>query len=224
MRNNACQKSDSSQLPSVETLVAALTPEQLQQIHSFTDRKLQRALRRPGMDRLLAGKIPQDFVNAVIAKFLTWESGLGRGRQLPESARRNSEVFVRWFMGAISSEITNLAASTEAARKHLTVAGNDEDESVSIDLIEPLDFMRLLERRDLQRVLFARLNKIVLTEPALGPVIRHWEEHFEFSDRIGGPEFDHNLVDRVRQHARSILRTLARELPAQSPTGIEMLM
>jgi hypothetical protein len=224
MQNEACQKLDSSQLPSVDTLVAALTTEQLQRIHSFADHKLQHALRRPGMDRLLGGKIPQDLVNTVIAKFLMFESKPGHGRLVPATARRSPEAFVRWLMGAISSEITNLAASLEAARKHLPIAGNEEDEWAAIELVEQLDLMRLLERRDLQRVMFARLNQIALNEPALAPVVRYWEQHFEFSDRIGAPEFNHNSIERVRQHARSILKSLARELPAESPTGMEMLI
>jgi len=205
-------------------MVAALSPKQLQQIHSFADRKLQHAMGRPGMDRLLAGKIPEDLVNAVIAKFLVFELEPGHGRLVPASARRNTEAFMCWLMGAISSEITNLAASSEAARKHLPVAGSEEDKGAAFELVEQLDFMKLLERRDLQRVMFARLNQITLNEPALAPVVRHWEEHFEFSNRIGGPEFNHNLVERVRQHARSILKSLARELPAESPTGMEMLI
>ena len=55
-------------------------------------------------------------------------------------------------------------------------------------------------------------------------MIRHWSELFYVADRIAGPEFDPNLVYRVRQHSRRIFRELAGEIQPGEVTGLEMLL
>jgi hypothetical protein len=102
--------------------------------------------------------------------------------------------------------------------------GDPETEPGTVEVPEPLDFARLVELRDLKRELFARLELVLQNEPALTPVIRHWSEIFYVADRIAGPEFDPNLVYRVRQHSRRIFRELAGEIEPGEVTGLEMLL
>lgn len=181
---------------------------------------MRRVSKRDGVERLLAGRLPDDLVHGAIAKLLLGELHPQQGRRLLLKHRRSAEAFMRCVMGIINSDLRNLITSSEAIAVHLPVG---EEETGAVTPLEPTDPFGMLQRHDLRRVMFERLEALLPSEPALEPVIRHWAQHFADADRIAGPEFDVNLVHRVRRHARGILRTLALEI-SQSPTGMELLV
>ena len=88
--------------------------------------------------------------------------------------------------------------------------GDAETEPGVVEVPEPIDQAQFLERRDVQRELFARLRE--QAGPELRPVIDYWEPNYLADDCIARGEFDRRLVHRVRLLARAILADLAREI------------
>jgi hypothetical protein len=216
------QTNANNSLPSALELLRALTEEQHQRLRAFARKRLDRAALRPNLQRLLAGATPEDLVDAALEKLLLGDTYPKKGRKLPSKNRQSTDAFLRCVMGIINSDLSNLATSAEASFLHLSFS-EEEDGVGGVQVAEPLSIASLLQRRDFERQLFARLEPIMQNEPSLAPVIHHWSEHFQFADRIAGPEFDPNLVYRVRQHAQRISRELAQEIQPGQVTGLEML-
>ena len=172
--------------------------------------------------RIVAALTPEDLVGEAIASLLLGEADPIRGRRLSARARQDATVFLWSVMAIINSLLNNLVTSKEAAALHQPTGPDTDDEAAG--LIDPVDHDRLLQNRDLKRVLFQRLRRILPKEPSLEPVIDHWEKTFHDGDRIADGGHGSNLVRRVRKHARGILDELARELPKPAPTGMDMLL
>lgn len=211
-------------LPTALELVTALTEEQHQHLRNFAAKRMRRLLDWwPVLSRCLARKSPDDIVHDALVKILLGESQPGRGRKLKVKNRESTDAFVHYVRAIINSELSNTIRSFEACSPQVSLS-DPETEAGAVEMPEPLNFVAQVERHDLQRELFTRLELVLQKEPALAPVIRHWQEHFQVADRIGGPEFDRNLVHRVRQHAQRICRELAREIGTSEVTGVEMLL
>jgi len=184
---------------------------------------MRRLLDSPVPPRCVARKSPDDIVHDALEKILLGESQPGRGRKLKAKHRESMDAFVQSVRAIINSNLSNTIRSFEARCPHVSL-GDTDTEAGTAKMPEPLNFAGQMERHDLQRELFSRLELVVQKEPALAPVIRHWQENFHVADRIAGPEFDINLVYRVRQHAQRICRDLAREIGTSEVTGMEMLL
>jgi hypothetical protein len=218
--NNGPHESGSS-LPTALQLVTALTEEQKQQLRDFAGKRMRRIAGTPGMDRFLAGARPDDFVNAALEKALLGDTCPKKGRRLSVKNRQSTEAFVSCLMGIVNSDLSNAVNGAEASFSHLPW-GNAETEPGTVEAPEPVDPGRLLEERDQQRELFARLRK--QAGPELQPIIDGWEPNYLSSNGIAHREFDRRLVHRVRLLAREIITDLAREIQPQDPNGMEPLM
>jgi hypothetical protein len=220
--NNGPHESDSS-LPTALQLVTALTENQHQRLLAHAAKRMRRLLSVPEMERCLARKSPDDIVHDSLQKVLLGESHQKEGRKLSLKGRQSTDDFLAFVQGIINSDVSNTVRSCEVSFPHISL-GDPETEPGTVEVPEPFDFARLVELRDLKRELFARLELVLQNEPALTPVIRHWSELFYVADRIAGPEFDPNLVYRVRQHSRRIFRELVVEIQPGEVTGLEMLL
>jgi hypothetical protein len=226
-KKSACKTSGphptGSSLPTALQLVSALTEEQHQTLKGFAAKRMRRLRAAPGMERCLGGKSPEELVHDAFEKVLQGDSHPRKGRKLSAKNRQSTDAFIDCVRGIINSDLSNLVRSFEVSVPHVPL-GDPEAEPDTVELSDPGNFVRQLEQRDTQRELFVRLEQLLQNEPALEPIIRHWHEHYQVSDRIAGPEFDVNLVYRVRQHAQRILHELAKEGQANDVTGMEMLL
>jgi hypothetical protein len=227
MHSIACNNSNGphesgSSLPTALQMVAALTEEQHHQLHEFAVKRMRRLRNMSEFVNFTAGKSPMDFVHEALHKLLLGDSHPKKGRRLSAKNRSSSDAFLRCVMGIINSDLSN--AVRDACRFPYVPAHDSDFEVGMVNGQEWSDTTGQTERRDLQRELFARLEPVLQTEPALAPVIRYWSDHFQESDRIGGPGMDPNLVYRVRQHARRILRELAEDLQAGPVRGREIVV
>lgn len=221
MLSIACNKSNgphesSSSLPTALQLVAALTEEEHRYLRAFAAKRLRRLQGQQALAHFLTGKIPEDLVHDALQKVLIGDKHPKKGRKLAVKNRQSPQAFMQCIMGIINSVLSH-AVQTELRFPQIS-CGDVEQEVTPLAVPEWSDTAGVAERRDLQSELFTRLDLIARTEPSLKPIIRHWSANFHDTDRIAGPEFDQNLVHRVRQHARRIMHELGAESGLE-PTG-----
>ena len=181
---------------------------------------MRRITGAPGMDRFLAGKMPDEIVHSALEKVLLGDTHAKKGRKLSVKNRQSTAAFALCVMGIINSQLSNAINAAEASFLHLPL-GDAETERGTVDVPGAIDPGQLLEQRDTKRELFARLRE--QAGPELHPIVDDWEPNYP-GDFIARGGFDRRQVHRVRLLARAILVDLARELPLQAPTGMEMLM
>jgi len=182
---------------------------------------MRRIAGAPGMDRFLAGRMPDEIVHSALERVLLGDTHPKKGRKLSVKNRQSTTAFALCVMGIINSQLSNAIDAAEASFSHLPL-GDAETEPGVVEVPEPIDQAQFLERRDVQRELFTRLRE--QAGPELRPVIDYWEPNYLADDCIARGEFDRRLVHRVRLLARAILTDLAREIQPRAPTGMEMLM
>ena len=201
MQNTAC--TDSIPTNSVTQLIHGLTEIQHRELRHFAERRLTRLRNKGGPAvQVLSLTTAEDLVHQAITSILLGELDSERGRRLSAKARQDAVSLLWPLMSIMNSDLQNLVSRMEVSlRQEADQSGQDPWR----DIMDPVDHELLVQRRDLQNVLFERLRQVLPQEPALGQVIDHWEKHFLESDRIAGPDFDENLVRRVRRHARRIL-------------------
>jgi hypothetical protein len=187
--------------------VAALTEAQYQHLRAFAAKRLRRLQGRQDLAQFWTGKIPEDLVHDAIQKVLLGDTHPKKGRRLSPKNRQTPQAFMECIMGIVNSELSH---AVQAGLRFPRISCGDLEHDVSpLAVPEWSDTAGLAERRDIKSELFTRLDVIAQAQPSLKPVIRHWSAHFHETDRIAGPEFDQNLVHRVRQHARRIMSELA---------------
>ena len=204
-------------------MLAALTEAQRQQLVSFARKRVNRLATTPWAQRLLAITSPEDIVAEAYEKLLCGESRVQEGRVLKPEDLLDAKAFIRGVQGIIQSDISNWITLAEGTFPHEAVDETDPD-SNSMRLSDPADSPRILARRDLRQALFIRLRQKTQAEPQLLSVIEDWEPRFLEADRIAGPEFDKNLVQRVRRLARKVLWELATEAEPHAVDGRDMLL
>lgn len=214
MQNNACRKHTSSNTSTVAGLLSSLTVEDHQNLHTFAERRLQRLRVYPGTARLLASWSADDLIHAVITKFLLGELDPENGRHLSERHRQNTTVFLRALMGAVNSELNNLLTCAETATAHVTADGPAGDVA-AVELVSPDDMSHQLERRDLNRMLFRRLDEVA--GPAQVEIVRAMESGALMDTEPSLESFDRRRVHEVRQMARRILSELEADVSPGSP-------
>ena len=202
--------------------MAGLTEAQRQRLLSFAQRRLRRLLTTPWAQRLLAITSPEDILEETYRKVLSRERDPRDGRALPASSLRSIPTFIHGLESIINSEVSNWVNLAEITFLHEELDMQNDDGGCVV-LADP-DWPRTLMRRDLHRVLFARLRRKAAAEPGLLPILDYWEPRFLDADRIAGPEFDKNLVQRVRQLARKVLWELATEAEPHAVDGRDMLL
>ena len=166
---------------------------------------------------------PEDLVAEAFLKLQLGEENPLLGRHLKARNRTSTEVFLESVRGIINSDLDHVVQEAKARYLHLPV-GDVDNEPGAIDPAASEDPYQLLSRRDLQRVLFAKLYKRVRHEPTLLGVVQDWEARFLDDDHIGVKGQDSNMVHRVRQFAREILAELAAELSPSPGDGKEMIL
>ena len=211
----------SSPLSTALHLVSALTGAQLNNLHDFARRRLSSVSGVPHLKRGLARLSADDLFNTAVEQVLLADVVPGKGRRLRPRNRHSPKAFLNYLRGIIDSLISNTATCVETLTPHLRV-GNPEFEPDTVDVPDPVDYVSLLAHRDLQQEFFRRFEPILKRQPALRPVVEHWQRHFLDSDQIAGPDFDAKLTYRVRQHARSILRGMGFELPGRTIQAPEL--
>ena len=225
MQTNACNTIGphpaGSALPTALQLVTALTEAHQQQLLDFAAKRIRRVRRSLGMERFLAGKTSADLVNGALEKLLLGDTHPKKGRHLPVKNRQSLETFLHGVRNVINSELSNAVTALETTCEHVPL-GDAETEPGSVEPTDPVDLVRLLERRDLQRELFSRLRQ--RAAPDLQPIVEHWAPRFLSDDRIARGAFDRRRVSQVRRLAREILTELAQELQTRPVRGVDLLL
>jgi len=203
-------------------LLAALTPEQRQDLRNFAAKRLARVARVPSRRRLLSIiSSPEDLVGRAVQAVLLGEERPGEGRRLSAKNRRSTAAFVAGLRSVVDSQLSNLTRSAEANSEHVPVGTREDPDAV--ELADLSDLARLIERRDLKAVLFRHLREWSAGHAGLRRVIGAWEQSFDGGDRIGETRFDRNLAQRVRSETQAFLLKLARESDSQARSGRGMV-
>lgn len=204
----------------VAALVAALSTEHRQQLLGFTRYRLRAVTNSRHLQRCLAAMGAEDLVAEALLKLQLGEQDPSLGRRLKPQNLTAPEKFLACVKGVINSDLNHLVA-TALNQPHTVGVGDPEADPQTVDPASAEDLPSMLTRRDLHRVLFAKLHRRIEQRPALLEVVRDWEQNFD-ADRIGDSDHDPNLVHRVRVLAREILDEFAQE--AGLAHGREMLL
>ena len=206
-----------------ELFAAISTTTQYQDLVNFARRRLRRLAASHWNKRTLAGLDPEELVAEAVLQVGLGELDPALGRRLSARNRASAGAFVLCLKGIIHSNLGNCLKRVEAGQEYVPI-GDEPESPGSVDPADPNDLNALLDRRDLQRVVFERLYRRVAAMPALLPIIQDWEPNFLSANRVGDRTRDRNLDHRVRQLVQEILKELARELAPGTLGGKEMLL
>jgi hypothetical protein len=201
--------------PSATELLEAITPEQERQLQAFARLRLRRVAYAPWLQRYFASISAEDLVQQAKTKVLIGEAFPRAGRRLTARNRASVEACLACLRGIM-----------QIARRrgeHLPVGDAGADLG-NVDPADPLDPVAHLARRDLSRVVFARLRERAAAEPDLWPALQRWEEGFLSDDRVAAGELDRKPAYRLRVFAREILKELSAELSVAPVSGREILI
>ena len=209
--------------PSAAQLLEAITPKQEQQLTNFARRRLSRINGGERLRQFFCSLSPEDLVQDAKYKVLLGEEVPGAGRRLKARNRVSVEAFINCLRGIIESDLSSLLkAANRRSQEHLPV-GDTESEPGMVDPRDPLDQADEIARRDLRRVVFARLRENLAAEPGLLPRMLQWEEGFLEDDRVAADALDRKPAQRLRELVRPICKELSSEV-SPAPTGKEILL
>ncbi len=215
-------REENGTVKTVTELLAALTPQQYQHLVGFARLRIRARIQSRAVQRCLALIEPEDLVGEAVLKLELGDQNPALGRHLPPEYRTDLERFLACLRGVIESDLYNLVRLAEHRQEHVPL-GDPELESGTVELTTSEDIAALLSRRDVHRVLFQKLHKSLIRQPALREEVQDWGARFLHDDRVGEGEENRDRVYRVRGLAQEFLAELAEELEIAQPTGREMI-